>query len=325
MSNKIWKIISIVLLVLLIATNVYYFISKPQSTTRNLNFAYQVGFHYGPSIIMDEFDLIEKNSGGRLKGSYFKISGGSTINEAIVAGSIDFAQMGTAPAIKGVDQGLGTKILSSFGSKEHELWTWRDDIQTIADIRKDDVIAVVKINSIEHVGLIKAYIDMGKTKEDADAVSAFFSHSDAYIMMEEGTIDADFTGAPYTTLYANNPRYHKIADDSSIWGMSLAGGVILGKTSFDDWVINIVLESFVEAVEWIEANPKEASKIIGESYDYTEDEAWELWQELPIVWGPTRGLDTIEAQASMMYELGLIEEELKKKDLLFAQTIDMMS
>ena len=317
--------LAIVLVILLIVTNVYWIAIKPKSTVQKLNFAYQVGFHYGPSIIMDYLDLIEKNSGGRLQGSYFKISGGSTINEAIVAGSIDFAQMGTAPAIKGVDQGIGTKILASFGSKEHELWTWRSDIQSIADFQGGDVVCVVKVNSIEHVGLIKAYSDLGRTKDEADAISGFFSHSDAYQMMEEGTVDAAFTGVPYTLLYAKNPaRYHKVASDTSIWSLPLAGGAFIGKTSLEPEVIDTVLESFVEAIEWIENNPKEASKVIGETYDYDEDEAWELWQELGIVWGPTIGLDVMETQAGVMYDIDIISQQLTTENLLFPEAIEMM-
>lgn len=316
-----------VLVISLIVTNVYWITTRPKSKVQKLNLAYQVGFHYGPSIIMDYLNLIEENSGGRFQGSFFKISGGATINEAIVAGSIDFAQMGTAPAIIGVDQGIGTKILASFGSKEHELWTWRTDIQSIADFQEGDLVNVVQVNSIEQVGLIKAYIDLGRTKDEADAISVFFSHSDAFPMMEqdEPPIDAHFTGVPYTLLYAENPeRYHKVASDTSIWGLPLAGGAFIGRTSLESEVIDIVLESFVEAIEWIKNNPEEASRVIGEVYEYEESEAWELWQELGITWGPAIGLDVVETQAGVMYDIGLVSQQLTTEDLLFPQAIELM-
>jgi NitT/TauT family transport system substrate-binding protein len=324
MSDLHYKALCIFLAVLLIASNVFWILTRPESQTIRLNFAYQVGFHYGVSIIMDHFDLVEKHSRGQIEANYFKISGGSTINEAIVAGSIDFAQMGTPPAIKGIDQGIGTKILASFGSKEHEAWTWRSDVQSLADLEEGDVVCVVKLFSIEHVGLIKAFLDMGKTREQADAISGFFSHSDAYQMMDEGAIDVDFTGVPYTLLYAENPRYHKISGDTEIWGMPLAGGVFIGRATLDKEIIDAVLDAWMEAVEWIKDNPQEASEIIGPVYDYTEEEAWELWQESGIVWNATFGLNVLETQSNIMYQLEITDKQLNNTDLLFPQTLEMM-
>ncbi|MBA7489838.1 hypothetical protein ES702_00372 [subsurface metagenome] len=318
MNEKALMAICVVLAVLLVATNVYW-ISRPSETTVKLNFAYQIGFHYGVSVVMDHFDLVEKHSDNRIQANYFKISGGTAINEAVVAGSVDFAQMGSAPAIKGVDQGIGTKILASFGSKEHEVWTWRTDIQSLSDFKEGAIISVVKLYSIEHVGLIKAFVDMGRTEEDTDAISAFFSHSDSYHDLDEGEIDAHFVGVPYATMYAQDSRYHKISGDTEIWGMPLAGGVFIGKSNLDEWIVAAVLEAWLESIEWIKNNPKEASEIIGAVYDYTKEEAWEIWQTSGIVWNPSFGLDVLETQAGLMYDLGIINNPLKNKDLLFEQ------
>lgn len=314
-----YKVICLALITLLVATNVYWIVTRPEPQTMKINLAYQVGFHYGPSIIMDHFDLVELHSNGRIKAGYFKISGGSTINEAIVAGSIDFAQMGTPPAIQGVAKGIGTKILASFGSIEHEVWTWRDDLQSLDDLKEGDIVCVVQLYSTEHVGLIKAI-----GKEKADAVSGFFSHSDAFQMMEEGTVDADFVGVPYSTLYAENPRYHKISCDTDIWGVSLAGGVFIGRADLSKEVVDTVLKAWLEAISWIKSNPKQASEIIGSVFDYKEDEAWELWQKAGITWDATFGLSVLKTQANIMYELNIINKQLSEQDMMFQQTLEMM-
>ena len=314
----------ITLMIALIGSNAYWILTRPQPQAIRLNFAYQVGFHYGVSIVMDHFDLVDKHSRGQIEACYFKISGGTTINEAIVAGSIDFAQMGSPPAIKGVDQGIGTKILASFGAKEHELWTWRHDLHSLEDLKEGDIVGVVKLFSIEHVGLIKAFMDMGRTKEDADAISGFFSHSDAYQLMEEGAIDAAFTGVPYTTLYAENPRYHKISGDTEIWGVPLAGGVFIGREDLPKEKVDAVLAAWIEAIGWIKDHPKEASELVGDVYDYESDEAWTLWQKSGIQWDHTYGLPVLEAQANIMYELGIIKKQLSAEDLMFQQTLEMI-
>ena len=322
-QNMIYKVVCVALAALLVVSNGIWYVTRPEPTTK-LNFAFQVGFHYGVSIIMDYYDLVEKHSGNRIQASYFKISGGATINEAIVAGSIDFAQMGTPPAIKGVDQGIGTKILASFGSKEHEMWTWRSDINSVADLKERDIVGVVKPFSIEHVGLVKAFIDMGRTTEDANAISGFFSHSDAYQMMEEGLIDVAFSGVPYTVLYKENARYHKISNDTEIWGMPLAGGVFIGKANLDEWIVDAVLAAWIEAIDWIQDNPKLASEIIGEVYEYEKEEAWELWQKSGIDWNPSFGLNVLETQASIMYDLEIIDKPLTNNEMLFPQTLEKL-
>ncbi|GAI73442.1 unnamed protein product, partial [marine sediment metagenome] len=56
----------------------------------------------------------------------------------------------------------------------------------------------------------------------------------------------------------------------------------------------------IESIDWIEANPQQASEIIGEVYEYEKDEAWELWQKSGIQWNPTFGLYVLETQAAII-------------------------
>jgi len=329
---KFLTVLSIGLLILLAGTNGYWIwtTNQPMQSPEKIKvrFAYQFGFHYGQQIIMDYFDLVEKYTNGTVIAEYSKISGGAQMNEAFIAGSLEFGSMGITPAIKGIDQGVGIKILLSMGSKEHELWTWRDDIRTIADIKFGDKVAVVAIGSIEHVSLIKAFIDLGRTKEDADAVACFFKHPDAYTLMEERKIDVDFTGVPYTLKYASNPeRYHKIGCDSEIWGTPLPGSVLVGRVDFCEEhpdVVAAVIAAWFEATNWIINNPEEASRIIGAVYEYEPEEAWELWQDSQLVWNPTFGLTAVEDVANIMYDLGLLENQLTFEDLLFEETRGMV-
>lgn len=330
---KLLSVLSISLLILLAGTNGYWIWVTNQPTQSpvektTVRFAYQFGFHYGQQIIMDHFDLVEKYTNGTAIAEYSKISGGMEMNEAFIAGSLEFGSMGITPAITGVDQDIGTKILLSMGSKEHELWTWRDDIWEIADITEGDKVCVVKLGSIEHVGLIKAFIDLGRTKEDADAVSCFFKHPDAYALMEEGQIDVDFTGVPFTTMYASNPeRYHKIGCDSEIWGTPLPGSAFVGRVDFCEEhpdIVAAVISAWFEATNWIINNPEEASHIIGAVYEYEPEEAWQLWQESQLIWNPTFGLTAVEDIANIMYDLGLLDSQLTFEDLLFEETQGMV-
>ena len=287
-----------------------------------VNFAYQYGFHYGTHIVMNYFDLIEKYTGGKAEGVFYKISGGSSINEGIIAGSIQFGSMSAHAAMKGIDTGIGTKIFASMGCKVAELWTWRDDIQGIEDFAEGDIISVVKIGASHYVSMIKAYADIGRTREEAEAMFGFFSHADAYLLMEQREIDAQFAGPPYTTQF-EDLGYHKIADEMSIWGTPLPGGVLIGDVSFCQEYPDIaaaVMYAWIDATNWIINNPQEASKIIGEDYGYNEEEAWELWKEANLTWNPVYGLSAVEDLAKTMYDLGLLKNQLTSEDIMFSQT-----
>ncbi len=332
--NK-YKVVSVVLAItLIILSSVFWYsLSNPyvpeEPVVTKVRFAYQFGFHYGQHIIMDHFNLLEKYSNGTAIGTFQKISGGTAINEAFVAGSLEFGSMGIAPAIKGVDQQIGTKILLSMGSKEHELWTWREDIQSISDIKPGDKVGVVKLGSIEQAGLIKAFGDLGRTKEEADAVSVFFSHPDAFQLMEEKQIDCAFTGVPYTIQYANDPKYHLVTCDTEIWGTPLPGSSLIGRVEFCEEhpeLLSAVITAWFKATEYIINNPQEASKIIGLVYEYEPTEAWDLWLlknrlgQPCLMWNPTFGLSAVEDIAAIMYKLDLIQKELTFEDMLFAET-----
>jgi len=299
---------------------------QPETAVTEVHLAYQFGFHYGQHVIMDHFNLIEKYGGGTLTAKFEKISGGSTINEAIVTGNIDFASMSAAAAIKGIDKGVPTKILISMGMKVAEIWTWRDDIQSIEDFSAGDIVASVKLGSVQYVSLTKAYLDIGRTREEAEAIMGFFSHADALQLMIQKEIDAAFSGPPYTTEY-ERMGYHKIADEITIWGTSLPGSCLIGRVEFCDEhpeAMAAVLMAWLEATEYIISNPREASKIIGEAYEYHENEAWILWQEANLEWNPTFGLTALEELASIMHQLEFTENNLKFDDICFNQTLGLI-
>jgi len=300
---------------------------KELAETVEVRFAYGFGFHYGQHIIMDYFDLVEKHSGGKAVVVYQKISGGSAINEAFVAGSVEFASMGVAPAITGVDKGIGTKIFASMGSKEHELWTWRPDVNSIADLKVGDIVSVVKLGSIEQMGMIKAFSDLGRDMSELEQINAFFSHPDSYQLMEQREITADFTAVPYTLQYAENPSYHKIADDTSIWGTPLPGSAFIGSVAFcgeHPEIASAVLYAWLEATNYIINNQQEAAEIIGAVYEYSPEEAWELWQQSEMTWNPTFGLSALEEIADVMYGLGQLSRSLTFEDMLFEQTCGLI-
>jgi len=320
----------IVLLIALASSNIawYFYLNQlpeegqPKVVVRLCK---QYGFHYGQHIIMEHFELIENHSGGKATTEWYTMSGGVTINEAIVAGSLDFASMGIAPAITAVHQGIGTKILLSMGSKEHMLWTWREDIQSIADIKAGDKINLVQVGSIEYVGLVKAFVDLGRTAEDVDDVAVYYKHPDGYQLMEQREIDAHFSGAPYNAMYDADPSYHKISEDTEIWGVPLPGSALIATTKFKEEhpeIFSAVITAWMDATHWIINNEQEAAQIIGEYFEY--EDIWQNWQDSALLWNPTFGLSAVKDLADIMYDIGQLDRQMTLEELLFEETLGLI-
>jgi len=320
----------IVSIILLMISNVYWISldsieKEPEKIL--VRFAYQHGFHYGQQIIMDHLDLVEKWSNGTAVAEYMILKGGTAQNEAFAAKSLEFGSMGAPPAIKGVSQGIGIKIFASMGCKQTMIWTWRDDITSLADIKSSDLVNVQALNGVHQISLIKALTDLGRTVEEVNEVSAFYSHPDAYQLMEQREIDVVFASPPYNAIYNADENYHCIGDDSSIWGVPLPGSVLVGRTDFVEEHPDIaaaVFMAWLEATNWINSHPEEASEIIGEVYGYDMDKVWDQWQDAYLTFNPTFGLLALQDYVEVMYDVAIIDSKPLEEDLLFAHARGML-
>jgi len=290
---------------------------EPTTEIVEVRCSYQHGFYHGVQIIMDHFDMIEKYCARPVEVTYTQISGGSATNEAIVAGSIDLASMSLQPAIKGISAGVGTKILASMGIAERELWTWRDDIQNISDFQEGMKVSVLKPDSNVEVSFIKAFLDIGRTIEDAKAIGVYMGYADSLTAMELQEIDATFVGSPYN-VECQKQGYYKITDTSAIWGKMPGSTYVVTEKMYEDYpdIVAAAFTAWCEACDWINQNPQEASEIIGAVYGYDEDEAWELWQLSELQFNPAYGLGTAESFAHTLYEFDIVDNDLTEDQIL---------
>jgi len=316
--------------VLLIASNVYWLSQRPIEKEPDkvlVRFAYQFGFHYGQHIIMDHLNLVEKWSNETAVAEYLIIKGGTAQSEAFAARSLEFGSMGAPPAIKGAVQGIGIKIFASMGCKQTRIWTWRDDIDSLADIKSGDQVNVIALKSLQQLCLIKALTELGRTVEEVNEMSVFYSHPDAYQLIEQREIDVVFASPPYNAIYDADENYHCIGDDSSIWGVPLPGSVLVGRIDFVEEHPDIaaaVFMAWLEATSWINNHPEKAAEIIGEVYGYDLSKVWEQWQDAHLTFNPTFGLSALQDYVEVMYDVGIIDSQPSEEDLLFAHVRGML-
>ena len=165
--------------------------------TVELRLAYQYGLQYLPAKIVQDQKLIEKYYDGDVNVSWQTVNSGPAINEAALAGSIDGGFFGTPMAITGVNAGVPYKIVCGISNIGNRLITNQSGINSLADFKKGDQIAIPSKGGIQHITLAMA---AKKELGDAHALDdnlVGMSHPDGMTALQSGAVQAHFTTIPY--------------------------------------------------------------------------------------------------------------------------------
>ena len=122
--------------------------SEPKGT---IHIAYQYGIGYAPAMIAKEKGYLEQLLPD-VAITWQLMNSGSTINAATIAGDIDFALMGTAPFLIGIDKGVPYKLFTGMSTYMPTGLVCNDpEIKSLSDFTAEDRIAVVSYGSIQHI------------------------------------------------------------------------------------------------------------------------------------------------------------------------------
>lgn len=256
--------------------------AKASGDAEALTIAYQYGLAYAPMTIMQEQGLIEKNYDGELEVEWLNLNSGSAINEGVLSGDIDVANMGVGPFITGVTAGIPYKMYSTIAAQPHKLMTNNDSINSLEDITSDNKIALVNIGSIQHILLgMMAKEQLG----DAHALDnnlVAMAHPDGMTALLSGSVDCQLTTSPYIFMEAEEEGIHEVAGLSDVWPDGNA--FIVGLVS-DDLVENhpdvyeAVVAATEEAMDFLNDHQEEAAAILCEKEDVTAETMLEWMQD----------------------------------------------
>src|SRR3982751_5909060 len=150
--------------------------------------AQQYGIGYLPLMVMEQKNLVEKyakEAGLDVKVVWTKYPGGKEMNEALLAGKLDFASGGLAPLLSIWSSTKGAANVKGVGSMNTMplyLNTNNPRIRSIRDFGRDDRIALPGVKtSIQAVTLqMAAAGEWGDASFDRlDALTVSMSHPDA--------------------------------------------------------------------------------------------------------------------------------------------------
>lgn len=209
------------------------------------------GILYLPLIVMEDQKLLEKQAEkaglGKVSVKWRVLDGGNNINDAMMAGALDFAGSG-APAFialwskaKGIPRSEVIGI-SALSATSLYLNTNNPQIKTLSDFKSGDKIALPGIKT----SLSAVVLQMMAAKQFGvenyarlDPLTVGLPHPDGLIALTSGrsTVSAHFTSPPFSYLELKDPKVHKVA--SSV-----------------DYIGNITLDVVYAPKKFVDANPK---------------------------------------------------------------------
>lgn len=192
--------------------------------------SFQYGLSYLPIHIVKSRHLIEKHALAAgldpVTVHFAQFNGGAAINDALLAGDIDYGVAGIAPALTLWDKtrgGLDVRSIAALDSLDIDLTSNNAQVSSIKDFTEQDRIAVPAVKvSIQSVLLqIAAEKAFGPGHHgDLDPLTVSLNHPDATAAMlsRKAGITAHFVPPPYSVLQLSSPAIHKVTSSHQILG-----------------------------------------------------------------------------------------------------------
>lgn len=194
-----------------------------------IRIAEQFGIVYLLLNVVRDQQLIEKHGkadGLDIKVDWLQLSGGSAINDALLAGSIDIAGAGIGPLLTVWDRTHGrqnVKGVASLGNFPYYLLSSNPNVKTIADISDKDRIALPAVGvSIQSRFLQYAAAKQWGDKEfnRLDKYTVALPHPDATAALLSGgtELNGHFSNPPFQDQALKNPNVHVVLDTYELLG-----------------------------------------------------------------------------------------------------------
>jgi NitT/TauT family transport system substrate-binding protein len=250
--------------------------AAPAHAEGKIRIAEQFGVVYLLLNVAQDQKLIEKH--GKSKGvdiqvEWTKLSGGASVNDALLSGSIDIAAAGVGPMLTLWDRTNGkqnVKGVASLGNFPYYLVSTNPNVRTIADLSDKDRIALPAVTvSVQARILQLAAAKQWGDKEfnRLDRLTQALPHPDAAAAIIAGKteINAHFGNPPFQDQeLAQNPNAKIILNSYDVLGGPSSATVLYATEKFrqeNPKTYGAFVQALAEAAQFISANPEAAADI----------------------------------------------------------------
>ena len=300
----------------------------------------QFGIHYLPLVIMEHESLIEKAAAadGRkdVKATWARLSGGASVNDALLAKAVDFSAGGVGPLLVLWDRSKGgrgdVKALAAVSDVPMTLTTRNPRIKSIEDFTEQDKIALPAVKtSMQAVTLQMAAAKKWGPKEydRLDRFTMSLPHPDATTAMLSGAgqINSHFTAAPFDFLQLKAPGIHAVLDSYEVYGGPATLILLYAAQSFCDdnpMTCRTVVKAMGQAMDIVRSDKKRAAEIyLSVTKEKTTVEDLVAMLENPKIQFRLEPSATAPA-AEFLYSIGRIKNKpVSWKDYFFSFSHDL--
>ena len=205
----------------------------------------QYGISYLPLMIMEDQKLIEKHAkaaGVDVKVDWSKFASGAVMNDAMLAGDLQFASGGVAPftTLWAKTRGnIDVRGVAAINSMPLYLVTNNPNVKTIKDFTDKDKIALPAVKvSIQAVTLqIAAEKAFGPGQEHKlDHLTVSMSHPDgeAALLSGKSEVTAHLSSPPFQYQELAHPGMHLVLNSYDVLGGPATFNVIWATAKFHD-------------------------------------------------------------------------------------------
>lgn len=213
-----------IILVLLIITTALFLLTgctknnEQNSVDNRLVIAEQYGLAYAPVQLIKELKLLE-NSNPELEVEWKQLSNTAAIRESMLAGEVDIAFMAIPPFLIAKDKGMEWKIISGLSQTPLALMSNREYINSLADFKAEDKIALPQPGSIQHILLSMAAKKKFGDPKKFDNRLITLNHPDAMNALLAGKeVAAHFASPPYLFLESKEAGIKDILTGQDAFG-----------------------------------------------------------------------------------------------------------
>jgi NitT/TauT family transport system substrate-binding protein len=301
--------------------------------------ALQPGLAWLPFLVMGEEKLVEKRAAsaglGEVAAEYRTVTGGNVMNEALLAGDLDYATSGIPPFLILWDKGRGAnavKAVSAFGATPFALVTRNPRVRTIRDFGPDDKIALPTVKASGQAVLLQIAVEREFGAAEyarLDALTISMPHPEAAqaIITGKGEITAHFSTSPFQEAELRAPGVRSVLTTRDIFETPFSNGLLYTTQRFHDanpQLFRAFMAALQEAADRINGDKRAAAELyVRVTRDKTPVE--EVLQSISapgVEYGPAP--HNVFEIASFMNRVGTVKQKPSSwKDLFFAEAHEL--
>ena len=241
---------------------------------------------------------------------------GPAINEAFIAGSLDFAQLGDTPIVQAIANDVDIKIVASFWALDEAYGIVNragSPVQELKDLKGAKV--GYRPGTNEHKLVLRYITSQGYTAKDVTLINV--PAADALATLVRGDIDAVIVTQPTIESTAEAAGGKVLAYNKGYYTVACYNAATGKFARNNPDTLARILKVIQKTEDWIYANQEEAYEIVAKYSGTTPDKVEQYWISRKWVteWSPNYTLE-VQDTADFALSQGTISRKLDAKSFI---------